>query len=135
MRAIAPVTIDAILAGSDDAGSLIERMCDASDGSVFDACSTSFIARSISRGEPSKRSEFDSLSTATVTPASSDWVASSLGGTCVGSFAETGGTCANASVRNASRAGMSGGHTGTPPTGSVISLLLCEFAAGFLGAS
>jgi hypothetical protein len=147
MRDTAPFTTDASLAGSADAGSFTERMRDASVGSVFDACSMSFIARSISRGEPRRRSEFESLSTATVTPSpadvASDDAAPAAASACAGgSCAAFGGsTCAKASCTNASRAGSAGGQPGPrmpgcPFAGTASSsiVLLCELPAG-LGAS
>jgi len=134
MRAMAPFTTDAIFVGSAEAGSLIERTRDASPGSVFDACSMSFIARSISRGEPSRSSEFESLSTATVTPSFTSSFAPPFPSACAA--ASTGATCANASARNASRAGSAGGQPDeNARAGAVVesngAALLCELPAGF----
>ena len=117
MRATAPVTIDAIFPGSAEAGSLIERTRDASVGSVFDACSMSFIARSISRGEPSRRSEFESLSTATVTPPSAALSLAATSAAPAPAVARSGSggavwTAANACAMNASFAGSAGGQPG-----------------------
>ncbi|MCE2883902.1 MAG: hypothetical protein LW806_03240 [Planctomycetaceae bacterium] len=117
MRAIAPVTTEASDVGSLEAGSLMARTREPSPGSAFEACSTSLSARSISRCEPRRTSEFVSRSTATVTPCSA-FASSSVfePGTASGACSDGGtavdGTCANAAVTNARRAGSAGGQVG-----------------------